>query len=148
MAKHYSEELNEGLVDTFKFKAGDTISSQVAEIIQPVVALRPVLRQFAQLLSNATTVTIFTPETDFYLYGLQVSAAKDMVNNATNIAIRYTTPTTSFIRFELIPGLDQYFNETVMFPSPIKIPAGKSVKIETDNGTAIIKVSCILYGHY
>jgi hypothetical protein len=137
----------------------ETIPSQLAEKIVPVMEVNPKLLRrakpfaMASSLSNATSATIYTAadNKDTFLTGASVSMIKDVTATATDMALKCISPDSTvayhLLRIAGITLTPQTMAISNSFVPPIQIKRGSNVTLTSDTNVGNIVIRAALTGY-
>lgn len=133
MARHFNPSIAQWLRRIFNFKVGSMITSDVGEILVPVIPILPVVNIVRNALRTASgTSTIFgTPlDKDFYLTGIFIAYQGNATSDSTVISVDVTLD--GFARsfdFGKLSVTATQFNQWIQFDTPIKLDKGTNVNL-------------------
>lgn len=152
MAKYFNPTISQDAVRIFNLKAGDNLTSDIGNLIVPVV---PITR-FSNILktataTNNTAATIYTTpsDKDFYLTGVQIAVSKDATATSlgTDVTVFYNSVNTRIIKIST--NQLQVQNEAVsqVFNPPLLIDKGTAIVLNNSTNVANIVSSACIYGY-
>ena len=143
MATHRNPSITERLARIFNTKSFDSISDQVADYIQPVLSVEPLINNIAtssQSTSSASNTILTLPSSkDFYLCGLSASYVKDATCDAADgsfsISVTVDGVSKVLFQFPLLTLTSQTDAINIVFPKAIKCDRGSTLSVATPTFT-------------
>jgi len=134
----------------FKLKGEST--SEVADMIVPVVIVEPVINIIKQnTVTNATTATVYTTpaDKDFYLVAIQMTTIKDVTstNTYTYVAGVISGVGMTFFQLPCFTLTVQTLQAQLSLPLPIKLDRNTTVTVNQETNVANSKTNAVIYGY-
>ena len=147
------KELREG---TKVQQLRDTIPSQLAEKVVPVMEVNPKLLRRCNIVKRNTNLdslnaTVYTTPAaqDFYLVGATLSLIKDAgsASTATTLTVVIDGVTVAIFYIPSITLTAQQDSMTISLPIPLKLDRGSIINIANTSGAAIIRAGASIIGY-
>lgn len=159
MAQLYNSELTKEIREGGKIQISrDSIPTQLAEKVVPVMEVNPKLLRKCSILATATntstTATVITLDSnkDFYLCGGNLSVIKDVTSPSTFSAIIVSpVELANNLAFLSIAGITltpQSETMAIDLARPIQLKRGSAISLTNTSATANVLSRCSIWGYY
>lgn len=147
MVDSNNSELIREVQNATKIQTINGVPRSISNQIVPVIEVNPKVVKEAKYstasLSNSTGTTFFTTPTnqDVYLCSAHIAVIKDAGNTSTNSSLTSTVNglNLSFLSVPHLTTTAQSISSSIVFPHPIKLDRGVTIRINTGVGDANIR---------
>jgi len=154
MSQINSTELLKGMRDNAKVQNLESVPSQLADKVVPVMETNPILLRKCNIskgLVSSASGTIYTTPTDrdFYIVASCLSVVRDA--SATSVSTRIlatidglASPILGICGVTLTAGSSE---QSISFPTPIKVDRGTNITVSFNTATAVITAYSQITGY-
>jgi len=132
----------------------DHAPSEISNFIQPIVDVTPnnnrIVNIYKELDVTNTSGTIYTTPTDkdFYLTSCSLSFIKNAGNLSAKVYIAYISASPIYLNIiSTLSGTADRANNTITFNTPLLLPRGAALSLASDDATASINISGLVFGY-
>jgi hypothetical protein len=152
MVKHYNPTVSQNVQRIFNLKAGDSLGSDVGNMLVPVVNIYNVCDVIVDnLTSGNNSWVVYTTPTgkDFYLTSCSLSMIKDVTATSTYSKIQVVVNGVAVFLCNIagITLTPQNDSISCSFPIPIKLDRGSQIRGLNSASTANISVAINIQGY-
>lgn len=155
MAKHNNPSIIQDVQRILNPKAFQGVTSQVGDILVPVINIEPYANIVARgVASDSTSQTILTTpaDIDFYLQSVTLSVSKSALATSvvSFVSIFMDSNPSSVIILEIRTETltaNEGLLASIIFPKPIKLQRGTSIVVSNATAVASIDSACTITGY-